>query len=214
MSKIETNTIAPSTGTTLTLGESGDTIAIGSGVGLSGLAVKKITVNEGITSQYSSLGAGDTTLTDIKVIHTALSTSNKLGFFISIPYSLYTGTYVGITNFKLNDGSSDIATGLYYNYNGGTGVFTAPVTGVYMFGFFGLSYPHTTNVNSIAYYKNDALVNALIQFNGTSNQHELTSGSQLIQLNANDTITLKYYRSGGSGKAYSGQWNMYGYLVG
>ena len=112
MSKIETNTIAPSTGTTLTLGESGDTIAIGSGVGLSGLAVKKITVNEGITSQYSSLGAGDTTLTDIKVIHTALSTSNKLGFFISIPYSLYTGTYVGITNFKLNDGSSDIATGL------------------------------------------------------------------------------------------------------
>ena len=103
MSKIETNTIAPSTGTTLTLGESGDTIAIGSGVGLSGLAVKKITVNEGITSQYSSLGAGDTTLTDIKVIHTALSTSNKLGFFISIPYSLYTGTYVGITNFKLND---------------------------------------------------------------------------------------------------------------
>ena len=121
MSKLEANTIAPSTGTTLTLGESGDTIAIGSGVGLSGLAVKKITVNDGITSQYSSLGAGDTTLTDIKVIHTALSTSNKLGFFISIPYSLYTGTYVGITNFKLNDGSSDIATGLYYNYNGGTG---------------------------------------------------------------------------------------------
>ena len=100
------------------------------------------------------------------------------------------------------------------NYNGGTGVFTAPVTGVYMFGFFGLSYPHTTNVNSLGYYKNDALVNALIQFNGTSSQHELTSGSQLIQLNANDTITLKYYRSGGSSKAYSGQWNMYGYLVG
>ena len=100
------------------------------------------------------------------------------------------------------------------NFYAATGVFTAPVTGVYMFGFFGLSYPHTTNVNSLGYYKNDALVNALIQFNGTSNQHELTSGSQLIQLNANDTITLKYYRSGGSSKAYSGQWNMYGYLVG
>ena len=29
MSKIETNTIAPSTGTTLTVGESGDTVNIG-----------------------------------------------------------------------------------------------------------------------------------------------------------------------------------------
>jgi len=38
MSKIETNTIAPSTGTTLTLGESGDTINLGSGVLSSGLA--------------------------------------------------------------------------------------------------------------------------------------------------------------------------------
>ena len=34
MSKIETNTIAPSTGTTLTLGESGDTVAVGSGATL------------------------------------------------------------------------------------------------------------------------------------------------------------------------------------
>ena len=32
MSKLETNTIAPSTGTTLTLGENGDTVALGSGV--------------------------------------------------------------------------------------------------------------------------------------------------------------------------------------
>ena len=32
MSKLETNTIAPSTGTTLTLGESGDTIQVGTGV--------------------------------------------------------------------------------------------------------------------------------------------------------------------------------------
>ena len=36
MSKIETNTIAPSTGTTLTLGESGDTVQVGTGVTASG----------------------------------------------------------------------------------------------------------------------------------------------------------------------------------
>ena len=36
MSKIETNTIAPSTGTTLTLGENGDTVALGSGATATG----------------------------------------------------------------------------------------------------------------------------------------------------------------------------------
>lgn len=36
MSKIETNTIAPSTGTTLTLGESGDTVQVGTGVTATG----------------------------------------------------------------------------------------------------------------------------------------------------------------------------------
>jgi len=119
MSTLETNLIQPSTGTSLTIGASGDTITIPTGASTSGVGqIKKITVNDGITTAYSSLGSGDTTLTDIKVIHTALSTSNKLGFYISIPYTLYSGTYVGITNLKLNDGSSDIATGLFYNYTG------------------------------------------------------------------------------------------------
>jgi len=36
MSKIETNTIAPSTGTTLTLGENGDTVTLGTGATQSG----------------------------------------------------------------------------------------------------------------------------------------------------------------------------------
>ncbi len=36
MSKIETNTIAPSTGTTLTIGESGDTVQLGTGATQSG----------------------------------------------------------------------------------------------------------------------------------------------------------------------------------
>ena len=36
MSKIETNTIAPSTGTTLTLGENGDTVALGAGATATG----------------------------------------------------------------------------------------------------------------------------------------------------------------------------------
>ena len=36
MSKIEVNTVAPQCGTTLTLGESGDTVTLGSGASQSG----------------------------------------------------------------------------------------------------------------------------------------------------------------------------------
>ena len=58
MSKIETNTIAPSTGTTLTLGESGDTVAVGSGATANGFGLAmadqwRLTTNlTGVTSQF------------------------------------------------------------------------------------------------------------------------------------------------------------------
>ena len=51
---------------------------------------------------------------------TSLATSNKLAFLISIPY-VTVAANVGITNLKINDGSSDIISGLYYNYKGNTG---------------------------------------------------------------------------------------------
>lgn len=90
----------------------------------SGMAIKKITVNDNITASYSGLTGSivtDHTLTDYNVTHTALSTSNKLAFFINIPYSNAVKPNLGITDFKINDGSSDIKTGLFYNYNGSTG---------------------------------------------------------------------------------------------
>ena len=57
MSKLEANTIAPSTGTTLTLGESGDTVALGSGItSISGLSA-------GITNSQVWLLTSDQALT-------------------------------------------------------------------------------------------------------------------------------------------------------
>ena len=101
------------------------------------------------------------------------------------------------------------------NYNASTGVFTAPIAGLYMFGFWGLSYPHTTHANTIAYHKNGSIVGSNVQFNGTSTQHEMHSGSIIVELVANDTIDLRYFQNASSsGKAYSTQWNMYGNLIG
>ena len=72
MSKLEANTIAPSTGTTLTLGESGDTVAVGSGATANGFGLAMAdqwritaTTNDGtdadVTSNWErndSTGAG------------------------------------------------------------------------------------------------------------------------------------------------------------
>jgi hypothetical protein len=54
MSKIETNTIAPSTGTTLTLGESGDTVQVGSGVTATGFGGITVADNWRLSSDVTS----------------------------------------------------------------------------------------------------------------------------------------------------------------
>ena len=55
MSKLEVDTIAPQSGTTLTLGESGDTISVGSGATLEGAGVTwQSTVVTGATHTASA----------------------------------------------------------------------------------------------------------------------------------------------------------------
>ena len=98
------------------------------------------------------------------------------------------------------------------HFNGSTGVFTAPVSGFYVFGFWGLSYPHNTEVNSMAYYRNGVSQSGM-QFAGNSSNHQIASGGIGLSLSANDTVDLRYFQYTGGGKAYSAQWHMWGYLV-
>jgi hypothetical protein len=80
--------------------------------------VKKITVNENITTQYSGLANGTHTLTNFNVTHTALSTSNKLAFLFSTGYYYTSGTNVGITEMYLNNGTSNVTESIYYDFAG------------------------------------------------------------------------------------------------
>ena len=70
MSKLEANTIAPSTGTTLTLGESGDTVTLGSGASLSGFGANtpafaaKMSGTQTISHNTSTKVAFDTEVFD------------------------------------------------------------------------------------------------------------------------------------------------------
>ena len=101
------------------------------------------------------------------------------------------------------------------NYNASTGVFTAPIAGLYMFGFWGLSYNHAGHANNIAYHKGGSIIGQSIQFNGDSVGHALASGSIILELNATNTVDLRYFQNtSSSAKAYATQWNMYGYLIG
>jgi len=61
MSKLETNIIAPSTGTTITLGESGDTVALGSGATQTGFGGVNTPAFQAYKSSSQSLSAGATT---------------------------------------------------------------------------------------------------------------------------------------------------------
>ena len=100
------------------------------------------------------------------------------------------------------------------HYNGSTGRFTAPVAGRYLFGFWGLSYPHNTEVNEIRAFLNGSGSGQLVQFGGAAHNHINHSGSILLNLSANDIFDFRYYQSSASGRAYSSQWNMWGYLIG
>jgi len=119
MSTLETNLIQPSTGTTLTVGASGDTITVPSGVNLFAPGhVVGIKSNSSDTA-YASVTLNSTvTLTDFNVTYTPKSTSHKLGFIVNIPYSNQ-GAATGVTGILINDGASDITNYFYYNYMSG-----------------------------------------------------------------------------------------------
>jgi len=117
MSKIEVDTIEPQSGTSLTLGASGDTITIPSGVTLDG-------------SSATLTGIGTATTNGITMADQWRLTANKTG--------------TGIINTNLEridtDGYGQLGTGMTES----SGNFTFPSTGIYL---IGLTIATDNNVN-------------------------------------------------------------------
>ena len=114
MSKIETNTIAPSTGTTLTLGESGDTVNVGGTAGTGfGKILQVVSATDSTqrtTTSTSYVTASNTLTANI----TPSSTSSKIlimlsttGFNSSNNYTYYT-FYRDSTNVASNSSQNEL----------------------------------------------------------------------------------------------------------
>ena len=106
MSKIETNTIAPSTGTTLTLGESGDTVNVG---GTAGTGFGKI-LNVYQVRTSTAVDVTSTSYVDIGLSQavTPVSSSSKFLLMPKVHYSTFGGAegFNLIINRAISGGSS------------------------------------------------------------------------------------------------------------
>jgi len=99
-------------------------------------------------------------------------------------------------------------------YNSSNGRFTAPIDGIYQFSFWGLIYPHASDVMNIFYSKNGTQWADLIQGGADSDSHTSRAGSVIMSMSANDYAELRINRGTGSEQAYGTQWNMCGFLIG
>ena len=116
MSKIETNTIAPSTGTTLTLGESGDTINLGSGVTPGfGKFLQIATANT--TTEKGETGSSFSTWFGTSI--TAQAANSKFVCILNAARAF--NSSAANVDWQFTDGTNTSTQGRYYTGYGGTG---------------------------------------------------------------------------------------------
>jgi len=141
MSKIETNTIAPSTGTTLTVGESGDTVNIG---GTAGTGFGKLLQIQNMSSTAeTSTSTHDGTFVDTALTDTITcsSSSNKVLIFPSFPHRTSNSNGNAIVTVKraISGGATTTLS------SGSLGFAHTYETNFTMTSFFVLDEPNTTS---------------------------------------------------------------------
>ena len=134
-------------------------------------------------------------------VTTPLNTAFEAGF---ISGTINAGAYIVWNNILSNIGS---------NYNNSNGLYTAPVAGMYVFGFNILLPNAGTGEYRYEFWKNGARYNGIIKTK-TVTGWDTIQGTITTHLNAGETMGIRYNQ--GTGAAYpDGQYNRFwGYLQG
>ena len=118
MSKIEVNTVAPQCGTTLTLGESGDTVTLGTGATQSGFG------RNGSVNWQTSIKTADFTAASGEGYF--CDTASVGAFTLTLPSSPSVGDIVALKDYASNFATANLTVGRGgSNMNGNATDFTA-----------------------------------------------------------------------------------------
>ena len=179
----------------------------------SGLRFKQVDTTHGGQLEFYTDNASGTYTKQMQITENGHVTKPNQPAF-STRGTGYTQVNAAFTTVK--PATTDLNVGNHYNSS--TGVWTVPVAGNYLVTANGLVYPSGTggsgSVHNCAWYKNNQQWEDIQNGEYYSNHTNITN-TAIIPCAANDTLDFRFYRNSGSpaSAAYSGQFNMYGYLL-
>jgi len=184
-----------------------------------GLEMASTTGHIGMWGGYHS---GSAAVMQARIGGSSINSSDKLAIAIdangTVTKSLQPGFMVGLSGGNVTGAGYVIFNNVYFNegshYNAGNGIFTAPVTGVYIFHAYLLL---QNNLSLGDYYwsftYNGSALAYCYQYNMIANKHFHMSNSIIYKMNANDTMRVYNHNAQWYGVAALHS-QFHGYLLG